>query len=57
MERTVTIKLKRSELCSLILACTFCFIATQGENQSGEKWNDLHTKLTDILNEYDKKHD
>ena len=49
-EKTVTLKLKRGEICDLL-------ISTLGaEQRSGaEKWSILHDKLVAILNDFDEK--
>lgn len=49
--RTVTVKIKRIELCDLLLACTALSDATE----STKKWNDLHEKLKKILDDFDAK--
>ena len=50
-ERTVTLKLKRIEVCNLLLACT---ALAEGENR--KHWEELHDKLFSILDEYDNAH-
>ena len=49
-EKTVTLKLKRIELCDLILACTSLKHSTDAT-----KWGSLRDKLKDILDAHDKK--
>ena len=49
-ERTVTLKLKRHEVISLMLACTSL---SQGEHR--ERWRILHSKLKVILDDFDAK--
>lgn len=49
--KTVSLKLKRIEVCDLMLACTVLSDATENT----KKWNDLHDKLSKILKEYDEK--
>lgn len=50
-EKTVTLKLKRIEVCDLLIA------TTASKHSSGaEKWERLHDKLAEILHEFDKKH-
>ena len=49
-EKIITIKLKRIELCDLILATTSL---SHGENRT--KWRILHDKLKEILDEFDEK--
>jgi hypothetical protein len=50
-EKTVTLKLKRIDVCNLKLACASL---SQGENR--ERWKVLHNKLKQILEEFDEKH-
>lgn len=51
-EMTVNAKLKRIEICDLMMACT---AAQFGAGDGGKKWEDLHDKLKGILKEFDKK--
>lgn len=53
-QKTVTVKLKRIELCDLLLACTSVSDSLEREGQTAKKWNDLHDKLKVILDEFDK---
>ena len=48
--KTVSMKLKRIELCDLILATTSLKHST-----NAEKWGELHDKLKQILDEFDEK--
>lgn len=50
-EKTVTLKLKRIEVCNLLIACT---ALSEGKNR--EHWKELHDKLEEILKEFDEKH-
>ncbi len=54
-QKTVTCKLKRIEVCNLILACTTISSAVKNGEEEGKKWDDLHDKLKQILDEFDKK--
>lgn len=49
-EKTVTLKLKRIDVCNLLLATT---ALSDGENR--EHWKVLHDKLKQILDEFDEK--
>lgn len=49
-QKTVTLKLKRIELCDLILATTII-----KHESNATKWGLLHDKLKQILNEFDEK--
>ena len=51
-QKTVTLKLKRIEVCDLMLACTALDSSTPEDTQ---KWAKLHDKLKAILDEFDKK--
>lgn len=48
-QRTVTMKLKRIEVCDLLIALT----ATADDSES-KKWGALHDKVAAILDEFDK---
>lgn len=50
-QKTVSLKLKRIELCDLMLACT----ALDDATEDTKKWATLHEKLKAILAEFDKK--
>lgn len=50
-EKTVILKLKRIDVCNLLLATT---ALSDGENR--EHWKVLHDKLEQILDEFDEKH-
>lgn len=47
-ERTMTLKIRRRDVCDLILACMAC-----GELSGAEKWEQLHDKLLGMLDEFD----
>lgn len=49
-ERTVTLKLKRIDVCNLLLATTIL-----SQNSDASKWKRLHYELKQILNEFDEK--
>ena len=50
--KTVTLKLKRIEVCDLMLACA----VIMDSPGSGSKWEVLHNKLKGILDDFDKQH-
>lgn len=51
-EKTVTLKIRRGEVCDLLIALT------STHNESGaEKWEKLHDKISDILKEWDEEYD
>ena len=47
-EMEVTMTLKRIDICDLLLSCTIASL-----NGGGEKWDQLHEKLSAILDEFD----
>ncbi len=49
-ERIIAMKLKRIELCDLILATT-----SLSHSTNATKWKVLHDKLKEILDEWDAK--
>lgn len=49
-EMAMDIKLKRIEICDLMMACT---CAEYSANDGGEKWARLHDKLEQMLDEFD----
>lgn len=51
-EPDVTLTVKRNELCDLMLACT---CARFSSNDGGKKWAELHNKLEEILEQFDKE--
>lgn len=51
-EKTVTVKMKRHDLCELMLACTALDRAT---DKHTTKWAKLHDQLKEILDDFDSK--
>lgn len=51
-QKTVTLKLRRIDVCDLMLACTLIDEQTPDDNQ---KWSGLHDKLEAILSDFDEK--
>lgn len=49
-EKTMTLKLKRIDVCNLILACTI--ISSESD---ATKWRRLHDTLKQALDEFDEK--
>ena len=49
-QKTVTLKLKRIDVCDLMLACTAI-----AEETGANKWNELHDNLLAILDAFDEK--
>lgn len=54
-QRTVSLKLKRGELCDLMLACSS--IESAAVEGGTQKWSALHEKLKAILDAFDAKQD
>ena len=48
-QKIVTLKLKRIDVCDLLLATTALF-----NDVGAEKWNLLHDKLEQVLDDFDK---
>ena len=46
----MTLKLKRIEVCDLLIACTEAYSASEAE-----KWIDLHDKLLAMIDSFDKE--
>lgn len=51
-QRTMTVKLRRIDVCDLLLACT---CAGRNTEDGGEKWERLHDVLMEQLNAFDEK--
>ena len=49
-EKTVTMKLKRSAVCDLLLAIT-----AVSQASDAKKWKELHDKVKTILQDFDNK--
>lgn len=49
-EKEVTAKLRRIDICDLLIACTVLY-----EQSDGNKWSKLHDKLEYILEGFDEK--
>ncbi len=54
-QKTVTAKLKRIDICDLMIACTSISAAMDAANEDSTKWTALHDKLGAILAEFDEK--
>ena len=54
-EKTVTAKLKRIDLCDLMLACTCVSENLKDAGQPAEKWDALHDKIRAIIDDFDAK--
>lgn len=51
-EKTVNLKLRRIDVCDLLIACN----AAQDES-GAEKWKKLHDKLREMLEAWDEDYD
>ena len=49
-QRTINLKLTRSEVCDLLLACAEVACASDAH-----KWEELHDKILTILDDFDEK--
>ena len=49
-ERTVTLKLKRIDVCDILLA-----LGAVANESDVKKWDELHEKVKEILNDFDEK--
>lgn len=54
-QRTVTIKLKRYEVFRLMTACTIIADTEMLDEDSRQRWINLHQKLSEQLLEFDKR--
>ena len=54
-ERTVTVTMKRIELCDLLTACTSMMYLMNQTGNSPAKWSKLHDTLAEALKEFDKE--
>jgi hypothetical protein len=52
---TLTLKISRLELCDLLIATTSVANALEKDGHTAKKWRDLHDKLEEQLNAFDKK--
>lgn len=50
--KTVTVKIRRIELCDLLLACT---ALDKASSEKTTKWAKLHDKLKEVLDDFDGK--
>ena len=49
-EKTVTLKLKRIDVCDILLA-----LGAVANESDAKKWGELHEKVKEILNDFDEK--
>lgn len=55
-QRTITLKLKRREVCDLLMVCTVLSANLKGQDDAGTKWDMLHDKIKAVLEDFDAKH-
>lgn len=57
-QRTVTLRLKRIDVCNLLLACHHASLCAEAMGERGEnKWDRLGDVLDRILTDFDKQQD
>lgn len=49
-EETMELKLKRIEVCDLLIACT-----SAAHRTDAKKWKELHRKLKEMIDDFDNK--
>ena len=49
-ERTVTVRMKRLDLCDLMLACL-----ALSQDSDTKRWEELHNKLKAIIKNFDRR--
>lgn len=54
--KTVTLRITRSEVIDLMVACLLCSSELEADFQRHDKWDNLHVKLEHQLQEFDEKH-
>jgi len=55
-QKTVTLKIRRIDLCDLMLACTAIQTSAETDGETGRKWAELHDRLKAVLDDFDQKH-
>lgn len=55
-DKTVTLRITRSEVIDLMVACLLCSSELEADFQRHDKWDLLHDKLEHQLLDFDKKH-
>ena len=54
-QRTVTLKIKRSDVISLMVACTACGESALKGGETARRWDYLHAILQQQLTAFDEK--
>lgn len=54
-DKTVTVTMKRIDLCNLMKACSTIEFLMRQSGESAKKWHDLHAFLRDALEAFDKE--
>ena len=57
-EKTVAFTLTRRQLVDLMLACSWMAMEMRmadGPQYKGQRWDDLHTRLAEVLRNHDRK--
>lgn len=52
-EKTLTVTMKRIDLCNLMLACTNTAQSLEAEGRTARKWRTLHDQLKAALDSFD----
>lgn len=56
-DRIYDLKIRRIEICDLLIACTHCAYCFEPGSPSFQKWSDLHDKLNEQLAKLDKENE
>lgn len=54
-ERTVSVSMKRIDLCNLMLACSNTAYLLEQNGKPATKWNALHDQLKAALDAFDRE--
>ena len=54
-ERTVTVTMKRIDLCNLLNACSNMEYLMRQTGNNAQKWHKLHEHLRNVLETFDKE--
>jgi hypothetical protein len=52
-EKTLTVSMKRIDLCNLMLACTSTAQRVEADGRTAQKWRNLHDQLKAALDSFD----
>lgn len=54
--KSMNVKMRRIDLCNLLIACQAAAEAVKADGESGQRWEELHDKLQAQLRDFDEKH-